>query len=249
MADFDINSTLDPNKFDITGQIPEFDIGAQKEEGQSFLDSLRSFLGEQESLSAASDRIGKSLGLPQLREEKLRLGEISDDLTSSLFGLPDQIAGTTRNSLVTQGQRQNLIQSKAQPLQSNLARISEAGGRVGARLSSAEAEQSKRLGLAEKDKDRALLPFELGFSLLEQTQAREFAGYEFREQAELDRLVANQLAGVSLSQSERKRLTDLSIKEMGFRNALEQIRASGDEARKTKKAPQDLGSLFSSIFG
>lgn len=240
---------FNPNQFDITREIPAFDIGAQKAEGQEFLGGLTSFLGQQETLPAASDRLAKQLGIPQLRETTARLGEAGEDITSALFGLPEQVAGTTRDSLVTEAQRQGLIQSKAQPLQSNLAQISRAGERAGARLSTAESELGRRLGLEQQERQLQLLPFELGFSLLEQTQAREFSGYTFKEQAELDRLISNQNAGITLSEGERNRLSDLAIAEAGFRNALEQVRVSGEQARLTKKAPQDLGSLFGSIFG
>lgn len=249
MADFDINSTQDPNAFNINRTTPEFDFGAQREEGKQFVQDFTDFLSSQETMPAASDRISKSLGLPDLREQNLRFGEISDDLTSQLFGLPQQIAGTTRNSLVTESQRQGLVQAAAQPLQQTLGQVSTAAGKVGARLSDAEAELGRRLGLQQEQLDRALMPFEMGFTLMENMQAREFAGYSFVEEQELNRLISNQNAGVKLSIAERQRLTELAIKEMEFRNNLDVAREEGSQERLTKKAPQDLGSLFGSIFG
>ena len=240
---------FNPREFDITRETPAFDIGAQRAEGQRFLGEFGEKLAGQETLSAAADRFAGELQIPQLREEQLRLGEESGDITSQLFGLPGQIAGTTRESLVTEAQRQGLVQAAATPLQRNLAQISAAGERVGARLSSAEMQLGQRLGLQQAELDRELLPFELGFTLLQQQQAREFSGYTFREQSELDRLVANQATGAGLSEGERNRLNELAIKEVEFRNALDQIKAGGEQARLTKKAPQDLGSLFGSIFG
>ena len=224
-------------EFDITKEVPEFDFERQKAEGQELLGRFSEKIGGQETLTAAADRFENQLNLRNLREQDLRLGEVSEDITSSLFGLPEQIAGTTRESLLTESQRGQLLQSKAQPLQENLARISSAQAKTGARLSAAEQQLGLRLGLQQAELDRELLPFEREFTILESQQAREFSGYTFREQAELDRLISNQGTAAGLSNSERTRLNQLAIAEAGFRNALDQIRLRGTESRKTQAAP------------
>ncbi|KKK85029.1 hypothetical protein LCGC14_2777390, partial [marine sediment metagenome] len=105
-------------------------------------------------LTAAADRFENQLNLRNLREQDLRLGEVSEDITSSLFGLPEQIAGTTRESLLTESQRGQLLQSKAQPLQESLAQISSARARLSPRLSAAEQQLGLRLGLQQAELDR-----------------------------------------------------------------------------------------------
>ena len=105
-----------------------------------------------------------------------------------------------------------------------------------------------------------MLPFERGFDLLQQRQAREFTGYTTNNQLELDRLLANMSAGVTLTEGEKTRANQLAIAEAGYRNQLEGIRLqgqnqlagireSGSQFRESKKAPAGLDQLFGSIFG
>lgn len=240
---------FNPNQFDIPAETKKFDFPGQREEQQSLVDRFRTTIGGFETFPQISSRIEGQLGIPELRENVQRGTETQQDITSALRALPKGVRGRSRQSLVTQAQLDRIINAESQPLLESLSDIGGFTERAGARLSTAEEQLGKRLGLEFAEQERQLLPFEKEFSIQETQQAREFTGFTLEMQRDLDRLIKNQLSGVTLTVAERKNLNDLAIAESGYRNELDKIRLTGEQKRETKKAPSDLGSLFSSMFG
>ncbi|HEC65423.1 MAG TPA: hypothetical protein ENI23_09020 [bacterium] len=213
---------------EIQSFLKPFDFGKQAREGQEFISG---FAG---AIPSIRGRTEAELGLPELRQRQQRGAELIGGLQTQLFDLPAQVQATTGQSLVTAPQLSRLQQVQAQPLLESLGRLSTTQAPLESALARTEEIAGQRVS-------ESLLPFQLGFNLLEQQQARQFSGYTTANQLELNRLIANQDFGL--------RTQELAIKEQGFKNQLEQIRLTGEEERKTKKAPADLGTLFKSIFG
>ncbi len=205
-----------------------FDLGAQAREGQKFISGFAGAIPQIRGETEAA------LGLPELRQRQQKGAELIGGLQTQLFDLPAQVQATTGQSLVTAPQLSRIQQVQAQPLLESLGRLSTTQAPLEAALARTEEIAGQRVS-------ENLLPFQLGFNLLEQRQAREASNYQFSEQLELNRLIANQDFGI--------RTQELAIKEQEFKNQLEQIRLTGEQARETKKAPADLGTLFKSIFG
>lgn len=208
--------------------VKPFDFGKQAEAGKEFISGFAGAIPQIRGETEAA------LGLPELRQRQQRGAELIGGLQTQLFDLPAQVQATTGQSMVTAPQLARLQQVQAQPLLESLGRLSTAQAPIESALARTEAIASERV-------QENLLPFQLGFSLLEQQQARQFSGYTFENQLELSRLIANQDFGLKTQ--------ELALKEQGFKNELEQIRLTGEEARKTKKAPTDLATLYESIFG
>ncbi|RLI98261.1 MAG: hypothetical protein DRP08_08275 [Candidatus Aenigmatarchaeota archaeon] len=127
-------------------------------------------------------------------------------------------------------------------------------GDVGHQLASIQpaltAAQARAAGLTQqaiRGEERSLLPFEKEFTLLQQHQARQFSGYTFENQLELDRLLANQRTGAQLTDSERNRINQLAIAEKGYQNALDRIRLQGEQDRETYGYKNDLSNQYSSL--
>ena len=222
-----------------------FDFAKQRREGEEFIGDYTGAIGEQETLPAMYDRLSGQFGIPQLREQTTRLGEASEDLTSQLFALPEDVAGRTRESLVTESGKQRIIQAEADPMQKNLAQLSSLAQKFGTRLGQAESEVSTRMGMEMAQQEKLLMPWEKKYDLLNTMQAREFSGYTFGEQLELDKLIAKG----TLTDAEANRANQLAIKELEFQNNLDVVNARGAQDRETKKAPTDLATLYKSIFG
>lgn len=233
--------------FNIEPFLKPFDYSGQKAEAKGMVADYGNFINSQEKLGAMRDRISGQLDLPRQRETVTRYGEVADDLTSQLQGMGQQVAGTSRNSLMTQGQRQGVVQAKSQPLLQNLQQVGRLGERAGARLAQSEQELGNRMQQEIAQQQKELLPWEKDFSFLEQSQAREFAGYTFANQLELNRLISNQQAGLKWTDSEAERANRLALAEWSYKTALDGIRESGNQARMTKKAPSDLASMWSAM--
>src|SRR3990167_5666771 len=125
------------NPFAINYDIPSFDIAGQKQESSDWLKNFTAFIGGQESLPAMYSRLAGQFQIPQLQEQTQRLGEASDDITSQLFALPENVAGRTRESLVTESGKGRIVAAEAEPMQRNLAQLSALADRFGARLGTA----------------------------------------------------------------------------------------------------------------
>src|SRR3990167_10330419 len=71
----------------------------------------------------------EAMGIPQQRKAAGTLREQVYNLEDALKGVRGQVAGTTRESMVTEAQKQRLEQATARPLQENLGTIGTALGR------------------------------------------------------------------------------------------------------------------------
>lgn len=222
------------NNLEIQPFAQPFDFPGQKRAGQEFVS------GFAEAIPRLRGQVETQFGLPQMREQFLGLGETIGDISAQFRGVPGVVSGTTRESLVTAPQRERLIAQQQKPLREDLTKLFEAQGRLAPALGQAEQ-------LAGEQFQSLLLPFQAGFSLLEQQQAREFSGYTTNNQLELNRLIGNLNAGVQLSVAEQNRLSQLAIAEAGFKNNLEQIRERGVQTRETAEFETNLANLaFSS---
>jgi len=119
---------------------------AQKGEEQNLLSGYTNYIQGLESIPATADRYSNQFFIPQLQEEALRLGELGTGLTSQIKGMPGQVADTSRESLLTEAQKQGMIQAKSQPLYENLADVNMAAQSVGARLSAGQQALGQMLG-------------------------------------------------------------------------------------------------------
>jgi|GEM_PF-4779424 len=209
------------SQFDVNYQIPNFDIASQKKETSDLLGRYSSAIGGMESIPALYSRYASQFGIPDLSNQNIQLGEIGEQLRSQYLGMPQQVADTSRESLMTAGQKQGLVQSKQAPLQESMTEVGRQQAGIQNRLTSAQNLTSQMMGYEMAQQERSLLPFEKEFSTLEQLQAREFSGYTFREEQELDRLLANAKNGLDWTNAEKDRANQLAMKEMEYRNALE----------------------------
>lgn len=240
------------NNFEISPFAQPFDFAGQRAgfgTSPDILGRLRSTISGFEQLPESASRIGQELMLPAQRENVLRLGELTSGLQNQLRALPGQVAGRSRESLVTAPQQQRIIQSEGQPIAENLAQLAGVQELAGARLGQSEQQLGQRLGLLGAQQERQLLPFEFEFTAEENLQSRELTGFTAANSLELDRLIGNQAAGLTWTNAERDRAQELALKEKEFENQLAQIRESGSQQRETKKAPVDLATLLRAFRG
>ena len=224
------------NPFAVSSFWQDYDYGKANQESQDYIGSFSS------AIPKIYGQLSSQLGIPQLQETTQRYQETADDLTSSLFALPENVAGRTRESLVTAPQKARMVAAEAQPMQESLAQVGNLGERAGARLATAQTELGRQM-------EMAMLPFEMGYDNLTKQQAMEFAGYSLEMKSELDRLLSNAQLGYSWTTDEANRANQLAIAEKEYENRLAQLRLEGEQDRLTKRAPSDLGTLFSQFFG
>lgn len=216
--------------------IKPFDYTKQQREGEEYISGLKEHLGSLEQIPQMYQRLSGELMLPDLRKQYQGLSKAATGLSEQIWNVPEMVAGTTRESLVTAPQRQAMTLKAQEPLTEALTRLSPMIQATGQALTSAETELGKRMGYGLEQQQMSLLPFEKGFDLLTQRQAREYSGYTFSNQIELDRLIANLNAGVTLSEGEKQRLHELALKEQDYKNQLDVMKQQSELSKQTELA-------------
>ena len=226
------------DQFNIAPFLKPYDFQQDKGETGDYLNRMQAFIPQ------SRGRIDQQFGLPLLREQFLRGNEITDDLQSQILQAPKTVAATSRESLLTEGQRAKQVQSMQDPMYENLSKLQAQQGQLGNRLNLYE-------GLAESRHQEEMLPFEREYNSMEQRQARQFSGYTFANQLELNRLVENQKSGLTWTNSEAERANKLALQEMQYKMHLDGIKEQGSQQRQTQNTPvartNALAQLWSSF--
>lgn len=230
------------SKFDIPDQNLGFDYGKQANQTRGFLDRYSSAIRGQDSVSKMADVYGSNLMLPEQRENIKLLNEQLTTVGGQLRGLPQQVSDTTKNSLVTEGQRARMVQSQAQPLQQTMADLTGSLSQAQANYGMSQDQLNAMIGYELAGQQKELLPFEMEYDSMTQQQAREFSGYTFNMQQELERLLANQSAGLTWTNAEEQRAADLAQAEMGYKARMREIKEQGRQTRLTNEPSNYLAA-------
>jgi len=226
----------DSNKFDINSFVKPFDYATQRAETADLLGRYGT------AATQNREKYARAEGLGTINQSILGNQQAMQNLNNLINNMNTTVGQTTGNSMVTQGQRANLVAANIAPLKENLTTLTGQGELLNTAKTAAEANVAAKTA-------QSLLPFEKEFTTLQTQQAREFTGYTTANQLELDRLLANQQAGLTWTNAEAERANELALAEKQYKAALEQIKEQGDQARQTKKALPDLATLYSSIYG
>ena len=134
------------------------------------------------------ERLEGEAGLPALRESAKSLTGAIERIEDTLFGLEGQVTATTKESLVTEGQRKGMLQEMSKPFLKALTRISTALGRVAGRITQAEASIATKVQLAMRGQEMELRPMELWYSVLTDRNARLLTGFTSDKATQLEAL-------------------------------------------------------------
>ena len=182
-------------------------LGGQQAQSQDYLGRLGGYVSGQPTSSAMAERIGGELGLPTLRSNV-------QGLENTLFNLPSTYGSATRGFDVNANQLARIIGTKQ-------AELAPAATLARSNLQSAESDLSTRLGYAQQDFSRGLIPFQSEEGLLKDRLARETTLFSQDNERELDAIIAKLSAGVTLTEGERNRANQLAIAEKNYQNQLE----------------------------
>ena len=241
-------------KFNIPKIDTQFDLGKQKQEQQDYLKGFQQAIRGQESLPAMRERYAESFGLPELREREQDYSQLAGSLASQIRALPEDVAGRTRESLVTDPQRQRIIQKQQEPLLQSLQDVGQMGAQTAQQIAQREGQLGTMMGLESAQQQKELMPWQQKYELMDVNQAREMANWTFGKEAELNRLLQNAQMGMQMSEAERNRMHQLAMQEQQFENTLEELNTKVDIGREETKyqmqAMQDfLNEFGSDMFG
>jgi len=146
---------------DIGGSLSDFMTGTTN----PLVDrALQSYINYQQSQAKPLDiytQLEGAAGLPQLRKTSSTIQGAIGNVEDALKRVEPNVSATTRNSIVTEAQRQGMVSAKSLPLQQRLGELSTALGRVQGSISQGESTLGTKVGLALQGQQNDLGTYKL----------------------------------------------------------------------------------------
>lgn len=162
------------------------------------------------------NNLENSAGIPALRKTSSSLQGQVNDLTDAIGAVEGNVNSTTQNSLVTEGQRNNMIVAQKAPLQKTLSPLATSLGRTQQSIQDQEAGINTKVGYAVQGNQQDLDVYKTKLSLANDNAARMMTGFTADREANMSLLMAKYNAGVQLTMEQMRELSDSSIAANNF---------------------------------
>lgn len=222
-----------------------FDYSGARGRSSGLLGDYSSFLAGQEKYPQMYDRLAGQYQLPQMQEAYQMGSERLAGLSSQIMGMPDQIKGTTRDSMVTESQKQGMVQAGQAPLTQEAGVLGGQMEQLGSQMGMANEGINRAMSMQMAQQDRELAPYEMGISEEQRLTAMEHSGWSTENSQELSRLQSNQQAGITLSEGEKNRQHQLEVQKEQYKLQLENYKSSAEFDKFTMG--EGLGALWDSL--
>ena len=172
-------------------------------------------------------------GLPQQRKVAATLREGIGNLEDTIKGVKAQVEGTSRESLLTESQRQQLVTAKQQPLLERLSEISTSLGRAQEGITAASQDIAQRTSLVMQGQDRETQLYAKQLDMETDKAARLQTAFDKDSENELQMYLTQLQRGWQLEDKDVERAFTLMLDEQDYNQVLTQQRI---------KSAQDLES-------
>jgi hypothetical protein len=242
-------TTFDPHAFDVNWKPTTSPVGAQTDIYSNLNAGYAGAIAGQDKTPAILDRWDQRYGVPQLQSKIAGDTLQYDELGNQIRNMPKEIAQRSQESILTQGQKDRQVQSETAPLLSAQGVLGQNISRDTANLGTAESNAAKMVSAEQVDQEKELLPWLKQYDTENVLQAMRMTGWTFENEKELSRLLANQSAGVTLTNAERDRLNQLAIAEKEMQNRLDLAKAQNYTLAKGSTLVSSSGAKLGSNLG
>lgn len=177
-------------------------------------------------------------GLPQLRKTSSSIQGAIGNVEDALKRVEPNVSATTRNSIVTEAQRQGMVQAQSNPLQDRLTELNTGLGRVTSGISQAESNLGTKAGLVMQGQSQDLSTYKLVLDTMSERAAQLISGFGSDQEYEYKFLMDKITRQRQLTDQEYTRLVDLQKMKVAHDYQLDEIKAQADEASKKSTAYQ-----------
>lgn len=158
----------------------------------------------------------EAAGIPKLRITANTLAEQVGDLEDTIRRVDQNVNNTTRNSFVTEGQRQGMVESRKAPLRENLSYTATGLGRVQDSITRNLQDLNQRMGYVMAGQDRELMPYQVQLQVMADQNARMMTGFGQDQQNRLSLLMDKLNRERYLSDREWEEASQLRIMEKQY---------------------------------
>ena len=224
-------NNFDPREFDVNFKTTPSPIGLQSDIYGNLNKGYTEAIAGQEKTPQLISRYNDLYGIPQMQENIQRGTEQYDWLGNQIRSMPQQIAQRSQESILTQGQKGRQVQAESAPLLEQQGLLGQNLSRMQTNLGTAQTNAGQMVTATQVDQEKALLPWLKRYDTESIMSAMRQTSWTFENEKELSRLLANQSAGIQLTEGEHSRLNQLAIAEKGFANALKIAEMSNATSR------------------
>ena len=218
------------SQFNVNSFMQPFPFQQQKDENTAFNKQFTDFLGGLETPEATRQRMENRYGYQNLSEDFQRTGEAARGVMDQVRATPENVQQRVNagGTIVNQAQLDNVVNADVKGLLETYNGLASINEMQGARLSQVEQNMNEASKLELAQQAKMITPWLQVFDDKTVMQGREFSGYSFSNQMELNRLLANQSAGLSWTDAEASRANALALQEMQYKQAMDTSKAQGE---------------------
>lgn len=196
-------------------------LPAQKAAYNTFNTDFTNFLGGQETIPQLQDRYANRYNIPYLQETAQRQNEAATQVGDQIRALPASVASSSANSMLTQGQKDRIVQSQQAPLMTSYNGLASDANDTSTRLGTAETNLNTAVSGEQAQQMKMTQPWLQKYDATTIQNAAENTQWTQDNQWEFNKLLANQNAGITLSEGDQARLNQLAVQEDAFNNQLD----------------------------
>lgn len=199
----------------------------------------------QATVPQLTTKYNDQFGVPQLQGKIQSDQAQADNLSTQINNVPKTIAQASQESILTQGQKDAATTAMQTPLNQQLSTLNTNTTRDQSALGTAQTNASTMTTAEQAQQTKELLPWTQAFSDANVTTAMQMTGWTTQNAQQLQVLLANQSAGVTMTNQERQNMEALAQQEQGFEQALKTNAANekNSENLYTFQHPDPLGLL------
>lgn len=177
--------------------------------------------------------ISKAQGIPAMQDTAKTLQGQIYNTEDALGKIPQDVGATTGNSLVTQAQRNGIINAKSQPLQDTLTKQSTAYGRASDAVTQAKADAMGLTTLNSQGVQQMGDVYKTGITVAQDNAAREMTGFTTDLQNTLNISLQKIARGEAISDENAKMAFDALQKEKDYQNQLSMQKQKSEDTIKS----------------
>lgn len=202
-------------------------------------------INTQPGVPQLTSKYNDQFGVPQLQGQVANDQARADTLNTQINQVPKTIAQASQESILTQGQKDAAVQNMTTPLNQQLTGINTDMSRAQTNLGTAQTNAGNMVTAEQAQQTKQLLPWTQAFSDANVTSAMQMTGWTTQNAQQLQVLLANQSAGVTMTESERSNMERLAEQEQAFHNTLSTNAAQEQNSEKLYHAenPDPLGLM------
>lgn len=202
-------------------------------------------INAQPTVPQLTSKYADQFGVPQLQGRLQSDQAQADTLGTQIANAPKTVAQASQQSILTQGQKDAAVQNLTTPLNQQLSTLNTNIGREQTNLGTAQTNAGNMVTAEQAQQTKQLLPWTQAFSDANVTSAMQMTGWTTENANQLQTLLANQQAGVTLTKDEQDNMEQLAQQEQQFHNTLSVNAAQEQNSEKLYQFqnPDPLGLM------